>query len=216
MLVLYCVSYASYKEKTKDLEAKNKELENMKNSYKIKADKFKIIEMVEKNLSPLKERKDLFKYDQKYKRFNLSFDVGFKKARYKINEQDLTDSDDIQKLERVGKSLEKLIRNLYLQKKKNKKLKDVSYLIVVSGSASNDGATEATNYPLSHLRAYHLYKFWQRRGIDLDKEKYHNLVDFHIAGNGTGGVGRFKGDEDEELKNQRFIINIIPKIGEIK
>ena len=152
MLVLYCVSFVFYKEESKLLEEKSKRLEekilelnNTKDSLKVKADKFKIIEIVEKNLSPLKERKDLFKYDQEYKRFNLSFDVGFKTSGYKINKSHLTDLEDIQRLERVGKSLEKLIRNLYLQKKKNKKLKDVSYLIVVSGSASKDGASEATN-----------------------------------------------------------------------
>ena len=188
-------------------------METLKDSYKIKADKYKIIEMVKKNLAPLKENPDLFKYDEKYKRFNLSFDVRFKKARFRINKQDLKDSDDIQKLKRVGKSLEKLIKDLNLQKKENDKLKDVSYLIVISGSASKDKASDETNYKLSHKRAYHLYKFWQRKGIDLDKEEYHDLVDFHIAGNGTGGVGRFKLDE---TKNQRFIINIIPKIGEIK
>lgn len=220
MLVLYCVSFVLYQEESKQLEGKISELENMKDSLKIQADqlkiqadKFKIIELVEKNLSPLKERQDLFKYDNKYKRFNLSFDVGFETSKFKINKSHLTNSNDIKRLEKVGHSLEKMIRGLHKQKQINPKLKGVSYLIVISGSASDDGALESKNYPLSYKRAYYLYKFWQSKGIDLDQKKYHNLVDFHIAGNGTGGVGRYIG---EEKKNQRFIINIIPKIGEIK
>ena len=114
-------------------------------------------------------------------------------------------------LKTVGNSLIELIDKLRVQKSNNIKFKDISYLIVVSGSASDFGESEYRNYTKSYERAYYLYKFWQQEGIDLDDDKYHDLVEFQIAGNGIGGVGRF---EDQE-KNQRFIINIIPKIGEI-
>jgi hypothetical protein len=42
------------------------------------------------------------------------------------------------------------------------------------------------------------------------------LIDVQITGNGWGGVGRFKIDPPlyvEDRKNQRFIIQIVPKIG---
>ncbi len=58
---------------------------------------------------------------------------------------------------------------------------------------------------------------------DLDDEKLHKLVDFQIAGNGIGGIGRFPKyndnkdfDQDSEELNQSFLIQIIPKIGEMK
>lgn len=53
-------------------------------------------------------------------------------------------------------------------------------------------------------------------------QKYNELLDFQIAGNGIGGIGRVekkyisdKLDENEEMKNQTFLIQIIPKIGKI-
>jgi hypothetical protein len=54
-------------------------------------------------------------------------------------------------------------------------------------------------------------------GIDFEAKKYEGLIDLQIAGNGWGGVGRFERDPQNfmknETKNQRFIIQIVPKIG---
>lgn len=224
MLVLYAVSFMLYKDEK--LRLKNEIVESNKmrellkaksDSLRVNAEKYKLIELVEENLSHLKENEELFKYDNEHKRFNLSFDVAFKWARFKINHKDLKNIEDIQKLKRVGKELDKLIKKLIKQKKENAELEDVSYLVVVSGSASDDKRTEELkNYLYSYKRAFYLNKFWKKNGIDLDKKEYHHIIDFHIAGNGIGGIGRYSGSQVEEAKNQRFTINIIPKIGEIK
>jgi len=219
MLILYVVSFALFKEQLKDVEKGKEELkitinklEETKKLLLVQAEKAKIIEAVEQNLEPLKNDRNLFIYDDKYKRFNLAFDVQFKYGRSKINSNDIVGRNTINELLTVGKSLEQIIERLKTQKENNpKKFGDISYLIVVSGSASDFGEEKIRNYSKSYERAYYLYEFWKENGIDLDARKYHDLVEFQIAGNGTGGVGRF----EDEKKNQRFIINIIPKIGEV-
>lgn len=216
MLVLYAVSFVMFREKEKELNKKKEE-------YKIKAEKYKIIEMVEENLAPLKENTDLFTYDETYKRYNLSFDIAYKLGRVAINNEDIINKEDIPKLIQVGKSLENLIKDLLAKKNSDKKMKNISYLVVVSGSSSATKTEELKNYQISYRRAFYLYKFWQKNGVDLDQSRYHDIVDFHIAGNGIGGVGRVVGTGDEseeeyneiEAKNQRFIINIIPKVGKL-
>lgn len=175
----------------------------------------KIIENVQKNIEQLKEKKDLFKYDDKFKRYVLKFNVEFKNDRSDISDGGLVNPRFTKnKLIETGNELKKVIDNLAVLKASNPAYKDVSYFIVVSGSASRLGDVDH-NYSLSYMRAYNLYKFWKQQGIDFDSEVYHNLVDFQIAGNGFGGVGREKPEigYSYTYKNQRFIINIIPKIG---
>ena len=53
--------------------------------------------------------------------------------------------------------------------------------------------------------------FWKNNGIDFEDSKYSELVDLQIAGNGWGGIGRTIVEAD----NQRFLIQIFPKIGDI-
>ena len=82
---------------------------------------------------------------------------------------------------------------------------DVKYLVVIEGMASNDGY--AFNSELSYERALALYRLWQRAGIRIDS----SVCEVVIAGSGTGGVGRY--GAREESKNQRFLIQILPKVG---
>jgi len=97
-------------------------------------------------------------------------------------------------------------------------MKDISYLMVISGSASRFG-DENENFLLSYRRSLSLYKYWcQNLGVDFDSQKYHDIIELQMAGIGTGGVGRFNipfnpNNRIEEEKNQRFIIYIAPKLG---
>jgi len=74
-----------------------------------------------------------------------------------------------------------------------------------------------SDYELSYKRAYNLWEYWKNIGIDFEADKYKGLIDLQISGNGWGGVGRYERDPEKfmknESKNQRFIIQIIPKIG---
>jgi len=223
MLVLYVLSFVLWKQNMNNLKTKTDELENVKDSLVILAEKYKIIETVEKNLEPLKKDDRLFKYDKKYKRYQLAFDVTFKENRFKISSNDLKNyHSTIVNLTTVSKKLKEVIAHLEELKKTDTTYNNISYLLVISGSASDlPGNSVELNYILSFKRAYYLYKYWKENlNIDFDDERYHNLIDFQIAGNGIGGVGRFPKNSinnyASERKNQRFIINIIPKIGEIK
>ena len=86
------------------------------------------------------------------------------------------------------------------------------------------------NYTLSYLRAQFLNNFWKKHGIDLSAIPKCELI---ISGSGEGGVPRIKPNEEElhkkasdnqeykrlweneEGKNQRFLIHIVPVIGNI-
>jgi hypothetical protein len=212
-----------YQQKINELNKVITELGVAQDSIKIVADKYKIIETVEKNLEPLKEDSLLFSYDKIYKRYSLVFNVEFYENRFTISENDLKNfNETIEVLNNVSYKLKQVIKKLEQQKRDSIAYKNISYLIVVSGSASdlpNNNIND--NYLLSFKRAYYLYKYWKESlNIDFDAPIYHDLIDFQIAGNGIGGVGRFPNnsanDYASERKNQRFLINIIPKIGELE
>lgn len=176
-----------------------------------------ILETVQKNVEKLKDNEELFAYDKEYKRYTLKFDVQFKSDKFHLDSLELNNYENTKKkLEKTGTELKKIIDNLAELKKSDERYQNISYMIVVAGSASRLGGSDH-NYELSYQRAYNLYKFWRDElGIDFDAPKYHDLVEFQIAGNGFGGVGRIApttGVYNE--KNQRFIINVIPKLGEM-
>lgn len=143
--------------------------------------------------------KQYFKYDERNKRFELIQQIPFdtKQSTIKPEYENY--------LFQVGLSIEKLIKNLKI-KKTGQQIGNIKYLVVIEGMASNDNYQ--FNYELSYQRALALYTFWQRRAINFDPD----ICEVQIAGSGTGGVGRDK----LETNNQKFLIQIVPKIGEIK
>ena len=235
MLVLYIISFVLYQKSKDELNSKISQLEDLikvheavqdslhkqDSTIRVLAEKYQIIQSVENNLEPLKKEEGLFIYEPEYKRYRLSFEVQFDTNKFLIQEGDLINyQNTVQRLDTVGQQLKEIVDILELQKKENEKFKNISYLIVVSGSASDLPKDNTdNNYTLSYLRAYHLYKYWKEKEIDFDNPKYHDLIEFQIAGNGIGGIGRFHRDPESgfisEKKNQRFLINIIPKIGEL-
>lgn len=84
----------------------------------------------------------------------------------------------------------------------------MKYLIIIEGMASKDNYS--LNYQLSYERALSLFRFWENQGIIFDPK----ICEIQIAGSGIGGIRDYY--NDEEYKNQRFLIQIVPKIGEIK
>lgn len=142
---------------------------------------------------------EYFIYQTEYKRFVLNRQIKFAHNSYDIP---FVDYDYLKK---VGNAINELINRL----KNEDKFKnlDIKYLIVIEGMASNIGGTELTNYELSYRRALSLYLFWKEQNIIFDEI----VCEVQIAGSGVYGIGRDKKDE----MNQRFLIQIIPKIGQI-
>jgi len=143
--------------------------------------------------------KQYFKYDDRNKRFELIQQILFDKKDAVIK------PEYENYLFQVGLSIENLIKNL-----KNKKAgvnsMNIKYLVVIEGMSSNDNYQ--LNYELSYQRALALYNFWKSKNINFDQD----ICEVQIAGSGIGGVGR----DTLEKNNQKFLIQIVPKIGEIK
>lgn len=140
---------------------------------------------------------EYFSYQQEYKRFSISRQIQFEKKQSAIN------PNDYDYLYNMGKSISNLIDSL----KKKYPGNDIRYLLVIEGMSSKD--SYENNYQLSYERALALFNFWKTKGIAFDEK----ICEVQIAGSGAGGTGRYTGAE--EYKNQRFLIQIIPKIGNI-
>ncbi|THU39445.1 hypothetical protein FAM09_13145 [Niastella caeni] len=197
MLVLYVLTYV-----------------RMNTTIKLQKEKLAIIETVEENLKPLKSDQSLFTYEEQYKRFKLSFDVKFKLGESKLSNSTLEQyPTTIHKIDKAGEKLKSIIDNLKKAKEVNPKLKNVSYILVIAGYASRIGHDAYRNYELSYWRALNLRDYWYSKGIDFEAPEYNGLIDLQISGNGWGGVGRLQNNEED---NQRFLIQIFPKIGDFQ
>jgi outer membrane protein OmpA-like peptidoglycan-associated protein len=197
MLVLYVLTYVV-----------------LNNTIRLQKEKLAIIETVQQNLKPLKNDTTLFKYEDAYKRFKLAFDVKYNKDKYSISNDDLLNfSFTVNKIKQAGMRLKSVIDTLNILKTTNYKLRNVSYIVSIAGYASRTG-TEEHNYILSYQRALALWSYWKKIGIDFEQKGYEQLIDLQIAGNGWGGIGRLSGSKEED--NQRFLIQIFPKIGDIR
>jgi len=143
--------------------------------------------------------KDYFAYDSIYKRFSLIENVEFA-----INTDILKKKSDEKYLVKVGFSIKKLIDTLKVKYQNQ----DIKYLILIEGMSSGD--SYKNNYLLSYARAWAVKKLWDAHNIQLDPA----ICEIQISGSGTGGVGRYPKSNDK--KNQRILIQVIPKIGNIE
>ncbi len=169
-------------------------LTNQQKATEQQLNKIKEIQAAVKALPP-----EYFLPDTINKRFSLRKSPEFftKTDVFKFNE-------DKDYLVKVGKSIRSLIEML----KTKYADQDIKYIVLIEGMSSLDSYED--NFPLSYKRALAVKKLWDVNGIILDP----SVCEIQIAGSGTGGIGRFTGTEQE--KNQRILIQIVPKIGEIK
>ena len=106
-----------------------------------------------------------------------------------------------------------VIDNLNMMKNDPKyKDMDITYLVVIEGMASKDNYYD--NDALSYKRALSLYYLWRRNGISFEESQ----CEVQISGSGVRGRGRFNADglcPKDEVKNQRIMIQIVPKIANL-
>jgi outer membrane protein OmpA-like peptidoglycan-associated protein len=186
MLVLYVLTYLKLSNERRIIEKEKKVTE-------LQLNKIKEIQAAVKELP-----KEYFQYDSIYKRFSLVQNVEFEKGK------DIIKPNDKEYLIKVGNSIQKLINDL----KTKYSQQDIKYVVIIEGMASNDNFSD--NFPLSYKRAWAVLKLWQDQNIVLDP----TVCEIQVGGSGTEGIGRFP--KIEEFKNQRILIQIVPKIGEIK
>ncbi|MBR4155897.1 MAG: hypothetical protein IKU01_04235 [Bacteroidales bacterium] len=147
-----------------------------------------------------------FKFDENYKRHTLrNITVSFKTGSSDIND---IPENVRNTLAKAGESIRKSML------KAQKENPEAKFLLIVEGQSSNDGYVR--NYELSYSRALSLVKFWSSRGIYFDKKGGIYNCEVIISGSGTASKFRELPDNSDNEKNQRFVIHIIPKPGEIK
>ena len=221
MLVLFVVSYSRFKVKEQELQVLADHFIEIIDIYdavgNIDSTKFEYNELFSKNIFKIE-----IEYQQKE----------FELTHLKLDEKGLKDKADAlrQQIKNAGDSIKATIQKL--QKNANLK-KDIKYLVVIEGQSSkipfNDpDSIWRNNYTLSYLRAWNLHKFWQANGIDFTKMDRCELV---ICGSGEEGVPRVVPSEElerlkitsdgyrawsqEESRNQRFLVHIVPVIGKL-
>lgn len=185
------------------LEKTNIHLDSMVylvNATQEQIDKVNEINGATENLDPV-----FFVYDRLHKKHKLNFDV-----KFKIEDDAIANISRIEreKLLAVGKTLESFVDSAHVNNP------DVQYLLIIEGQASRDGLEQMDyNYDLSYRRAKNLKKYWDSNGILFDEGNCEVL----ISGSGDGrlsGTGLMR--ENEETANQRFLIHILPKPGQIE
>lgn len=140
-----------------------------------------------------------FKYDSDNKKHILNMQFLFPTGSYDISKIVPDKRTDLLKAGNV-------IKQLILKYPEEENIK---YLIVVEGQASKDNWVG--NDDLSYHRAQSLIKYWEQNNTGLDKLKNCEII---VAGSGEKGIPRTQPDVGSS--NQRFLITIVPKIGQMK
>lgn len=220
-LILFAVSFSRFKIKEKQLQSLVDEYENIITVYST-------VGSIDST--------NYFGYNEEYLKHLFTVDVEYQQKEYRIDKlaYDLTDTvaannkrDSIIEAGRIVKTtIERLERSDTIKS-------NIKFLVIIEGQASKVGFNLDdwhNNYTLSYLRAQFLNEFWKKNGIDLSSIPDCELI---ISGSGEGGVPRIVPDEKkirqaslsdqdywlkwtaEEAKNQRFLIHIVPVIGNI-
>jgi len=214
MLVLFVVSISGFRLKEQGYISKASEADSLKLALQ------KQLVVLEKNKDDLERNKRVleeekkkieemqnaikalptkyFEYQEQYKRFSLRMQVNFVKGSSIIDTELYKDD-----LTNVGWALKAALDDLSAKYSDY----DIRYLLIIEGMSSSDSYKR--NYELSYERALSLYRLWEAQGVEFDPK----TCEVQIAGSGTGGIGRYSGAK--ENLNQRFLIQIIPKIGKI-
>ena len=228
MLVLFAVSFGRFKIKEKQLQVLVDEYENIVNVYST------VNEIDESGL---------FGYDSLYLKHLMTINIQYQTSEYSIYKLKQDPSKYGEGIPEVANKVREDIKAAgdTIMSKINKleysipdSLKsNIKFLIVIEGQSSKIRYNEndwKNNYTLSYLRAQYLNKFWKDNGIDLESMPRCELI---ISGCGEGGKPRIEVDtvklnnlypdkkeywkhwQQEEEKNQRFLVHIVPVIGNI-
>ena len=158
-----------------------------------------------------------FEFNKEYVKHIFRIQVKYQPKEFDIHKLEAdkynrVEADTLRnRIKKAGRVIESTI--LKLQQSDSTK-QDIKYLVVIEGQASRipfDEGPWKNNNTLSYLRALHLHNFWKEEaGIDFSNMDKCELV---ISGSGEEGVPR---DSLVEENNQRFLIHIVPVIGNIR
>ena len=220
MVVLFAVSYSRFR-------VKEAELKKIVNKYEEIQSIYKVVENIDSTY---------FEFNPQYVKHIFRIQVTYQTGEFSLYKlQDDKNNSGVaeqvrQKIIDAGREIQKTI--ISLQNSESIK-QDIKYLVVIEGQASADGYYVNDHYNndvLSYQRALALHRFWKEEAsIDFSNMDKCELV---ISGSGEGGVPRFSEEDykqsseytegksikkkDVEKYNQRFLIHIVPVIGNIK
>lgn len=218
-LVLFAVSFSRFKIKEKQLKSLVDQYENIITVYstvgKIDSTRY-------------------FNYNEQYLKHLFTVDVEYQTKEFHIDRLELDNQGRIAEANQKRKDIieaGRIVKSTIESLERNKiNDNNIKFLVVIEGQSSKIAYYESewkNNFTLSYLRAQYLNKFWKENGIDIDSIPRCELV---ISGSGEGGVPRVsevqrnafasemefrRAWEKEEAKNQRFLIHIVPVIGNI-
>lgn len=201
MVVLFAVSYSRFRIKEAELKKLADKYEEIKSIYQA-------VENIDSTY---------FEFNSQYNKHIFKIQVTYQTGEFSLYKlQD--DLENVKKADSLRQSIKlagQEIKHTIEQLQNNDSIKqDIKYLVVIEGQASADGYnTDAwrNNDVLSYQRALELHKFW-RHEADIDFSNM-NKCELVISGSGIKGVPR---DLKDEKKNQRFLIHIVPVIGNIR
>ena len=155
----------------------------------------KKIRAMQESTKELDKKGGYFEYNEAYKKYTLRINVFFPELQ-----TDFSYLSDETKwyLNAAG---DEIIAFL-------KRHRDIQYLLIIEGQASmNSTYWMDKNYQLSFDRAKNLMKFWiMERG-----KRFGENCEIQIAGSGDGRLNVNSMRDSDNVKNQRFLIYIIPK-----
>ncbi|WP_291528516.1 hypothetical protein [Bacteroides sp. UBA939] len=231
MLVLFAVSFSRFKIKEGELTDKNNQLEILLKDYQSIISIYSTVGSIDNT--------KYFGYNNIYLKHMFQINVEYQTQQYDINTKLKLDignkpaADTIRKqIVEAGQLVQQKIQELNRTIPETKD-SNIKFLVIVEGQSSkvpfNQDAWK-NNYTLSFLRAQYLNEFWKQNNIDFTSIPRCELL---ISGSGEAGVPREVPNEKElkekhpvysdyirqwnliEEKNQRFLINIVPVLGNI-
>lgn len=208
MLVLFTISYGRFKGRERSLVEINDSLQEFKDKY----NEIKSIYAAVENINP-----DYFEFNPTYVKHIFRIQVTYQRGQFDLFRLEDDAENNTEKADSLRRQIIKAgeeVRSTIIKLQQNDSIKqDIKYLVVIEGQASKDGFNTDelhNNNVLSYQRALALHHFWRdKAGIDFSNMDKCELV---ISGSGEGGVPR---DQAREVNNQRFLIHIVPVIGNI-
>ncbi|MFM9948243.1 MAG: hypothetical protein ACKV1O_09920 [Saprospiraceae bacterium] len=185
MLVLFVLIYSLQNQMIGELKVAKEELDKIKE--------------ITRTTQALKDG-GLYEYNESCKRFELKQEILFPARDVKIPENARS------QLVKAGKQIQALTE-------KFKEDKKVKFLIVIEGRAAKhikperfhlNKELEVWAKELSYGRAMSLFYLWKKNGIDL------NTSNSEVYMSGSGFEGQCRYGANEEGKNKRFIVQVIP------
>lgn len=177
----------------------------LQNEITTTKEKLKKIQDIENSIKNI--NKEYFEYDSLYQRHTLKdVTISFNQNSFDIN--DIPRAEQRRLIE-VGKSIENFVDSAVI------KIPEAKYLMIIEGQSSKDDYhTNAyfNNDVLSFQRALSLLRFWTKENVNINPEYCEAIV----SGSGQNSAFRVQPDNKNNRANQRFVIHIIPKPGNIE